>query len=138
MIVDQARAQRDIEIKKRENILLEKLQQQSKQENEIAYEVWRAIQCKDVIIENRTLRNEEYRRKKEDQTFLAQAKEEHLLQQIVAENQRDFEQKLFRQRELNIHQLSENRLNNFKTCSDVFNYIFEVAEVLLNFLCLFY
>lgn len=31
MIVDQAKAQRDIEIKKREEILLEKLQQQSKQ-----------------------------------------------------------------------------------------------------------
>lgn len=31
MIVDQAKAQRDIEIKKKEEILMEKLQQQSKQ-----------------------------------------------------------------------------------------------------------
>jgi len=31
MIVDQAKSQRDVEIKKREEVLLEKLQQQSKQ-----------------------------------------------------------------------------------------------------------
>ncbi len=31
MIVDQAKSQRDIEIKKKEDVLMEKLQQQSKQ-----------------------------------------------------------------------------------------------------------
>ena len=129
MIVDQAKSQRDVEIKKREEILIEKLQQQSKQENEIAYEVWRALQCKEVIIENRNLRNDEYKLKKETQTTVAQYKEERLLEQIFEENQRDFDQKMFRQRELNIHQLSESRQADYRTCAHIFDYIFEIAEV---------
>jgi len=129
MIVDQASAQRGIEIKKRENILLEKLEQQSKQENEIGYEVWRAMQCKDIIVENRKLRDEEYEKKKESQIALAEAKEAHLLDQLIEENERDMHQKMVRQRELNIHQLSEKRLDDYRTCKEFFNYIFEVADV---------
>ena len=78
-------------------------------ENEIAYEVWRALQCKQVIIDNRTIRNDNYRRKREDQKMIAQAKEEDLLEQIKLEKDRDLDQKMFRQRELNIHHLSEKQ-----------------------------
>lgn len=42
MIVDQAKLQRDIEVRKREELVLKKLEQQSRQEKEIEYEIWRA------------------------------------------------------------------------------------------------
>ena len=91
--------------------------------------MWRALQCKEVIIENRNLREDEYKLKKATQTTVAQYKEERLLDQIFEENQRDFDQKMYRQRELNIHQLSESRLNDHRACTQVFDYIFEIAEV---------
>lgn len=65
--------------------------------------------------------------------MIAQAKEEDLLEQIRSEKDRDLNQKMFRQRELNIHHLSEKRLNDYKTCTQFFDYIFEVAEVISSY-----
>ena len=129
MIVDQAKAQRDIEIKKKEDILMEKLQQQSKQENEIAYEVWRAEQCKEVIIENRKLRDERYSRKDQEQIHMAQSKEEHLIMQYHEEKTRDINSKKLRQKELQIEAQSNKRRKNYQENLSVFDKIFEIADV---------
>lgn len=94
------------------------------------------MQCKQVIIENRSVRLDKYKGKKEEQLMIAQAKEENLLRQIVDEKERDFNQKMFRQRELNIHQLSENRLADHKICDVFFDYIFEIADVISPYLYL--
>jgi len=41
------------------------MKRQSKQEEELSYEVWRTQQCKNVIGENRKLRDARYERRKE-------------------------------------------------------------------------
>jgi hypothetical protein len=60
MIVDQSKAQKDIEIKRKETLLVDKLIQESRQEEEIRYEMWRNKTCKDIIAENRNLRENQY------------------------------------------------------------------------------
>lgn len=76
MIVDQSKIQRDIEVQKREEHIVEKLKQQSRQEKEIEYEIWRAIQCKYIIKNNREYRTEKYRLKNEKNVMYAKYKEE--------------------------------------------------------------
>lgn len=60
MIVDQSKGQREIEIKRKEAGLLEKMLQESKQEEEIRYEFYRTRKAKDLIVENRSLREDLY------------------------------------------------------------------------------
>jgi len=60
MIVDQSKAQKDIEIKRKETLLVDKLIQESRQEEEIRYEMWRNKTCKDIIADNRNLRENQY------------------------------------------------------------------------------
>jgi hypothetical protein len=45
---------------------MDKLIQESKQEEEIRYEIWRARQCKEVILKNRELRDNNYVQKEEE------------------------------------------------------------------------
>ena len=60
MIVDQSKGQREIEVKRKEAGLLEKMLQESKQEEEIRYEFYRTRKSKELIIENRNLREHFY------------------------------------------------------------------------------
>ena len=129
MIVDQAKAQRDIEIKKKEQILIDKLAQQSKQENEIGYEVWRAQQGKHIIVENRKIRELKYQRKEDDQIAIAQSKEEHLLHQYKQEVKREIDFKQLRQRELEIEHQSKNRKSNYSQCKEMLEYIYNIADL---------
>jgi hypothetical protein len=47
-------------MERKQKMLLEKLIQESRQEEEIRYEIWRARQCKEVILEDRKLRDSQY------------------------------------------------------------------------------
>lgn len=53
MIVEQGKKHQLIKIERREKYILNTLEQNSKQEKEIEYEIWRAWQNKQVIIQNR-------------------------------------------------------------------------------------
>ena len=41
------------------------MKRQAKQENELSYEQWRTFQCKNVIIDNRKLREAQYDKRRE-------------------------------------------------------------------------
>ena len=60
MIVDQSKGQKDLEVKRKEQTLFEKLTQESRQEEEIRYEFWRAKNSKELLIRNRELREQSY------------------------------------------------------------------------------
>lgn len=65
MIADQMTHLKDIETKRREDEVLERMKRLSKQEEELAYESWRTQQCKQVIVENRKLREAKYDKRQE-------------------------------------------------------------------------
>lgn len=60
MIVDQGKSQQLIELDIREQAIVDKFEQESKQEKEIVYETWRAMQQKNVIVANRQIREQRY------------------------------------------------------------------------------
>ncbi len=57
-----------MEQQKRKDQVLERLKWQAKQEEELVYEKWRTEQCKQVIIDNRKLREARYDKRKEIDT----------------------------------------------------------------------
>jgi len=74
----------------------------AKQEEELVYEKWRTEQCKNVIIDNRKLREARYDKRKEIDTQTAQWREEEMLKamrdQVAREvqtlKQRDVEMRI--------------------------------------------
>jgi len=63
----------------REDRVVESMKHKSKQEAELDYEVWRTEECKNIIVENRKLREAKYERRRELDTENACNKEEHML-----------------------------------------------------------
>jgi hypothetical protein len=71
MIVDQMKTYNEMEDKRREDQVLERMKWMAKQEEELVYEKWRTEQCKNVIIDNRKLREARYDKRKEIDTQTA-------------------------------------------------------------------
>jgi len=79
IIVEQSKAQMEIENRRREEQLIKKLDKKSNQEKQLAYEFWRVDQNKKIIIENRKLREEMYEERKEmDKKFNEKNEEEFI------------------------------------------------------------
>jgi len=58
MIVEQQKRYQMVEIARRERCIIATIEQTSKQEKEIQYEIWRAWQNKNVILDNKSLFDE--------------------------------------------------------------------------------
>ena len=69
----------EMEHKNREDQIIERMQKKSKQEDELFYEEWRTHQCKNIISENRKLREVRYEKRREIDQGDAQRREEEKL-----------------------------------------------------------
>ncbi|CAD8194779.1 unnamed protein product [Paramecium octaurelia] len=132
MIVDQEK-QTD-ELQRREYTVLEKLKQQSKQEKEIMYEIWRAYQCREVICENRQLRDENYRNKQELNVINQKFKEEEMLRALQSEFNEEIELQQKRQLEINVEYKLQIRQSNYEKCKKLVEILFEIEEQLYEHL----
>lgn len=65
MIVDQAKTHMEMDQSRREVQIVERIKRQAKQEKELTYVDWRTNQYKNVIIENRKLREARYDKRRE-------------------------------------------------------------------------
>jgi len=72
----------EMELKNRESLVTEFMKRQSNQEKELDYETWRTNQCKDVILKNRHLREEQYVKRNQLDTTTAVDKEKELLKSM--------------------------------------------------------
>ena len=79
MIVDVAKTYIDMEQHRKEEQIVDRMKRQAKQEEELQYEQWRTNQCKNVIIENRKLREARYEKRKELDQQTAIWREEEML-----------------------------------------------------------
>lgn len=100
---------KDMENQTREEQYVERLKRQSKQEEELAYEIWRTQQCKNVMIENRKLREARYYRRKELDTNNAYAREEEILRTLDEQRNIDEESQVERETDLGINKKQFNR-----------------------------
>lgn len=98
-------------------------------EKEIDYEAWRAYQCKNIIIEDRLLREAKFQRKRDDIIFQAQQQEEYLFGCLQQERDQEIEQKLIRQKELAVEYQTGKRMENYQMCNKLLDVIFEISEL---------
>ncbi len=80
-----------MEIHRRQDEVLERMKRQSKQEEELDYEKWRTEQCKNVIIDNRKLREARYEKRREIDVQTSEWREEEMLKSMKDQMQRDME-----------------------------------------------
>lgn len=80
----------------RQQNVLEMMKRQSRQEKELEYEAWRTINCKNVIEENRKLRERQYEKRRELDIETSVLKEEKMIQEMQDESQRSVQDMLKR------------------------------------------
>ena len=80
------------------------MKRQSKQERELDYEAWRTTQCKNVIIENRKLRETKYERRRLYDIELGIEKEEKLIAEMQEASKREMDQMTRRYGELKVYE----------------------------------
>ena len=81
----------DIEKQRKEQEVLERMKRLSKQEEELSYESWRTNQCRNIIIENRKLREAKYDKRQELDTQTAIFKEKQVLDSMKDQMAREIE-----------------------------------------------
>jgi hypothetical protein len=67
------------------------MKRQARQECELDYEAWRTTQCKNIIIENRKLRETQYERRRVYDVELGIEKEENLIVEMQEASKREME-----------------------------------------------
>lgn len=90
----------DLEQASRETHVTELMRRQSRQEKELDYEAWRTTQCKNIIIENRQLREVQYKERRKYDVELGAFKEQRLLAEMQEASTREISQMVQRTDEL--------------------------------------
>lgn len=80
------------------------MKRQSRQERELDYEAWRTTQCKNIIVENRKLRETQYERRRQFDIELGIEKEEKLIAEMQEASKREMGQMTQRYGELKVYE----------------------------------
>lgn len=128
MIVDQMKTYNELEGKRREDQVLERMKWMAKQEEELVYEKWRTEQCKNVIIDNRKLREARYDKRKEIDTQTAQWREEEMLKAMREQVAREVQTLKHRDIEMRILEKQAHRERRNQFGAELFDAIFEIAN----------
>ena len=67
MVVDQAKTQNELDRKRNEELLIEKLLKQQEEEHKFAYLERRGIECKQLVVDQRRIKAETYEERKKAQ-----------------------------------------------------------------------
>lgn len=92
------------------------------------YEVWRAHQCKEVILYNRQLRDDNYKNKQELNVINQKFKEEEMLRTLQKEFQVEVDLQQRRQLEINVEYKLQIRQANYERCRKLVEILFEIEE----------
>lgn len=84
----------DLEYQTREEHVTGLMKRQSRQERELDYESWRTTQCKNIIVENRKLRETQYERRRVYDVEIGVEKEQKLIAEMQVASTREMGQML--------------------------------------------
>lgn len=128
MIVDQSKGQKEIEVKRKEVGLLEKMIQESRQEEEIRYEFWRTRKAKDLIIQNRDLRENMYENRRIYMSNREEQRETNILNHMIKDFNFQVDLYLKREKTLRINKDIEKRDTNYSKCRKVIEILLNIAD----------
>ena len=118
----------ELEQKEREQMVVELMKRQAAQEKELEYEVWRTQQCKNVIIQNRNLRENQYNRRKVLDTEIAEAKEIQILAAEQQQTLRLVDEKLRRDVEMRQYERDAKLKEHTELCAALVEKIIDIAD----------
>ena len=128
IIVEQSKAQLEIENKRREEQYIGKLAKQSNQEKQLTYETYRVNRCKNIIRENRNLREEMYKKRDEGNKEFQKMNEEKYLKFHIENFHRDQEKEENRKKDLEISQKQKFRSHNSDICKEMIDLIIDISD----------
>ena len=128
MLMDQGKMQRELEAKRREEDLVEKMNRLSRQEQELEYESWRTKQCKEVIVENRKLREARYHKREDLDTEVAIIREDEAL--TTLKGQLEWAQTIEQERAESYTVACKQYVRNANAiaCQEFLNLVFDLAD----------
>jgi hypothetical protein len=128
IIVEQSKAQLEIENRTREEQLKSKLFKQSNQEKQLTYELYRADQIKYIVRDNRELRKIQYDEQNLQVQKFYKENEEHFLTQHIECFESDKAKEDQRLKELHISMRQKQRSVNSQACKDMVELIVDIVE----------
>ena len=128
IIVEQGKAQLEIENRRREEQYIGKLAKQSNQEKQLTYEVYRVNQCKNIIMENRALREQRYKDSLDKNINFAVQNEQNFLEFHVENYKRELEKEENRKKDLEISLKQKRRNLNSDACERMIKLIIDIAD----------
>ena len=128
MITDQLTLMHDMESHRREEEVLQRMKRQAKQEEELAYESWRTNQCRNVITENRKLREARYDRRQDLETQAAAFKERQVLDSMQEQMTREIESLTQRDQFMREKDKEAKKLRQTVECQKMIDAIFDIAH----------
>jgi hypothetical protein len=128
MIVDQSKGQKKIEVKRKEHSLLEKMIQESRQEEEIRYEFWRTRKAKELIVKNRELREDMYSNREDYVKIREREREETILAHMIEDFNFQVDLYLKREKTLRINKDIDKRDTNYSMCRKVVDILLNIAD----------
>lgn len=128
MISDQHNIVTEIENTRRQSEVIERMKRQSRQEEELNYEGWRTGQCKNVIIENRKLREAKYDKRNELDIQNAVFKEKQMLDSMHEQMNREIETLTVRDEFLRIKDKEAKKLRQTVEARKMVEAIFDIAD----------
>lgn len=129
IIVEQGKAQLEIENKRREEHLTQKLKKQSNQEKQLNYETWRVGQNKYIIQQNRRLRDLMYEERYEMEMNFVERNEEEFLKFHKDNFVKDIEKEELKKKDLEVSLNEKKRTQNSNACRKMVDLIVDIAEV---------
>lgn len=108
------------------------MRRQSRQEKELDYEAWRTTQCKNIIVENRKLRETQYEKRRLYDIEIGIEKEEKLIAEMQAASTREMEQMMQRTGELKVYEKQHKLKQRSELCSGLMDAIFDIADEAYN------
>ena len=128
MLVDKARMQAELESERREFDIIEKMRREARQEQELAYEVWRTSTCSTVITENRKLREARYQKRRELDQEVANVREEEALKFFIQEMERDKHFERVRAKHMDTFGLQGKRKDRTEICDQMMETILDISN----------
>ena len=123
---------KELELKQRENMVVELIKHQSNQEKELDYEVWRTNQCKEVIGKNRQLRESQYERRRDLDKELAEGKEQEMIKTMQEATKRIVQERIVRSGEMSAYQSAQKTSNHSELCAGLLDQIIDIADEAYN------
>ena len=108
------------------------MKRQSRQEKELDYEAWRTTQCKNIIVQNRTLRETQYERRRQYDVDLGIEKEQRLIVEMQEASSREMSHMGQRTTELKAYEQQSKKKQRTELCDQLMDKIFDIADEAYN------